>query len=143
VLVVSVGRRLGYPLTLAATKGHVFARWDEGPGGERFNIEVAGRGVDFLADEHYRRWPFPLTDREITEEGFLKSFGPAEELAFCLELRGYCLTANGRHAEAAEALGAASRLRPSSRNLKGLLRRERAMALQIVEKEGTKRENSG
>ncbi|HWY87459.1 MAG TPA: hypothetical protein VNX28_12075, partial [Gemmataceae bacterium] len=33
----AVGRRLGYPLTLATTKYHVFMRWDD-PKGERFNM---------------------------------------------------------------------------------------------------------
>jgi hypothetical protein len=132
VLVVAVGRRLGYPLRLVSTKGHLFARWDGGESGEpgesreRFNIEAAGRGVNFFGDEHYRRWPFPVSDREVAEEGYLESFGAAEELAMCLELRGYCLYASGRRREAAEALGAALRLRPQSRNLRRLVERATA-----------------
>lgn len=35
VLQVAVGRRLGYPLKLVTTKGHLFVRWEGG--GERFN----------------------------------------------------------------------------------------------------------
>jgi len=128
VLVVAVGRRLGYPLRLAATKGHVFARWESPDGGERFNIEVAGRGVDLPADAHYRGWPFALSPAEEAQEGYLRSFGPAEEVALCLELRGACLAANGRHAESAAALEAALRLRPGSRNLRALAARQRALA---------------
>jgi hypothetical protein len=37
VLYVAVGRRLGYPLHLVSTKGHLFARWDDGQ--TRLNIE--------------------------------------------------------------------------------------------------------
>src|SRR5207244_190021 len=39
IVVIAVGRRLGYPLKLVSTKGHFFARWDD-PSGERFNIEA-------------------------------------------------------------------------------------------------------
>jgi hypothetical protein len=141
MLVVCVGRRLGYPLKLVTTKGHVFVRWEDPHGGERFNIEASGRGVDFLPDSHYRRWPFPLAEREIAEEGFLKSLSPAEELSLCLELRGYCLTANKRHKEAAEALTAAAKYRPTSRNLRGLLDRERARSNSGTREEGVTHEN--
>ena len=33
---MAVGRRLGYPLKLVTTKGHLFVRWEGA--GERFNI---------------------------------------------------------------------------------------------------------
>jgi len=137
VLVVAVGRRLGYPLTLVATKGHVFARWESPEEGEVFNIETAGRGVDFPPNDRYRRWPFRLTPQEISEEGFLRSFGPSEELAYCLELRGYCLIANGRHAEATEALMAALKLRPRSRNLQALVEMSMAAVQRELERGGT------
>jgi hypothetical protein len=43
VLQVAVGRRLGYPLKLVTTKGHLFVRWEDAR--ERFNFEAAGKGA--------------------------------------------------------------------------------------------------
>ena len=54
VLYVAVGRRLGYPLKLATTKEHVFARWDDGH--ERFNIEATSIGLNTFPDEYYKNW---------------------------------------------------------------------------------------
>ena len=128
MLVVAVGRRLGYPLKLATTKGHIFVRW-EGPGvRERFNIEVTGRGVDFYSDEYYRSWPLPLSEEEVAAEGFLKSLTAEEELSLCLELRGYVLMANRRYREAVPAFEAALRHRPGSRNLRVLVDYARSLA---------------
>jgi len=120
VLVAALGRRLGYPLKLVPTKGHLFVRWEE-DGGERFNIETAGRGVDFPADDHYRAWPIPFADDEGRREGFLRSMTMEEEVALFQELRGYCLMANGRYDEAVNALKRARSGRPESANLRGIL----------------------
>jgi hypothetical protein len=110
VLYVALGRRLGYPLKLVTTKGHLFARWEDAR--ERFNIEVTGNGLNRFDDSHYRQWPFPVTDAEVKAEGYLKSLTPAEELAIFLSIRGMCLREAGRNSEAAQAFAAASRLAP-------------------------------
>lgn len=52
VLYLAVGRRLGYPLRLVTTKGHLFVRW-EGEG-ERFNLEVTGEGLNRFPDDYHR-----------------------------------------------------------------------------------------
>jgi len=111
VLYVAVGRRLGYPLKLASTKGHLFVRWDGA--GERFNIEATGHGINRLDDDYYRHWPFEITAAEEGAEGYLKSFTPAQELAAFLSIRGMCLREAGRLSEAAEAFSTASRLNPN------------------------------
>jgi hypothetical protein len=85
VLYVAVGRQLGYPLKLVATKGHLFVRWEGG--GERFNIEATGRGVNRFEDNYYRHWPFEINAAEEAAEGYLKSLSPAEELAVFLSTR--------------------------------------------------------
>jgi hypothetical protein len=110
VLYVALGRRLGYPVFLVGTKGHLFVRW-EGRG-ERLNLEATGRGMNHYDDQHYREWPFPVSDQEIAENGYLKSMTPAEELAAFLSIRGACLRENGRHQEAMEAFIQAARLAP-------------------------------
>lgn len=110
VLQVAVGRRLGYPLRLVATRGHLFVRWDGA--GERFNVDAAGEGLNRLDDAHYRAWPSPVTAEEEAAEGWLRSMTPAEELAACLSIRALCLVEAGRLPEAAEAAAAAVRHAP-------------------------------
>jgi hypothetical protein len=113
VLYVAIGRRLGYPLKLATTKAHVFLRWESET--ERFNLEATGRGMNKYDDEHYKRWPFPVSDAEIREDGFLRSLSPPEELALFLSLRAHCLRVAGRLPEAREALRNATVFAPRSR----------------------------
>ena len=113
VLYVAIGRRLGYPLKLATTKAHVFLRWEGA--GERFDMEATGKGMNRYGDEHFKRWPFPLTEEEIQADGYLRSLRPAEELALFLSLRGQCLLAAGRRTEAVASYTEAVRLAPESR----------------------------
>jgi hypothetical protein len=111
VLYVAVGRRLGYPLKLVTTKGHLFVRWEGA--GERFNLEVTGDGLNRYADEYYRHWPFEVSEEEIEAEGYLKSLDAAGELAVFLSIRGMCLREAERWNEAQEAFQSASRLAPA------------------------------
>jgi hypothetical protein len=113
VLYVALGRRLGYPVFLVATKGHLFVRW-EGRG-ERLNLEATGRGMNHYDDQHYREWPFRLSEQEIAENGYLKSMTPAEEQAAFLAIRGACLQANGRLAAARQAYAEAAKSAPRCR----------------------------
>ena len=119
VLQVAVGRRLGYPLKLVTTKGHLFVRWEDNR--ERFNIETTGQGVNRFGDDYYRRWPLAVTGDEEKTEGYLRSLGPSEELAVFLSIRGMCLRQAGRLPEAAEAFAAATRLAPTCRGYRVLL----------------------
>ncbi|MDR3198687.1 MAG: transglutaminase-like domain-containing protein [Planctomycetaceae bacterium] len=89
VLYVAVGRRLGYPLYLVQTKGHLFMRWDDGK--NRFNIEGSGNGISSFPDEYYYTWPFQLTEYEKQSGQFLVSLTPAQEFAAFLATRGHCL----------------------------------------------------
>ena len=114
VLQVAVGRRLGYPLKLVTTKGHLFVRWEDVR--ERFNFEAAGRGANRFPDDYYRHWPFELTEEEITAEGYLKSLTSAQELAVFLSIRGMCWREAGRFDEAVESFREAARLFPECRS---------------------------
>ena len=98
ILYVALGRRLGYPLKLVSTKEHLFMRWDSPT--ERFDMDATGKGLDKYDDDHYKKWPFPLNDEEIKNEGYLKSMTTAEELSVFLSIRAACLTECGRFAEA-------------------------------------------
>jgi hypothetical protein len=110
VLYVAVGRKLGYPLKLVTTKGHLFVRWEGN--GERFNIEATVRGLAKYDDDHYRHWPFEITPQEEAAEGYLKSLTPSEELAVFLSIRAMCQREAGHAADAAQSFAAASRLAP-------------------------------
>ena len=81
VMYVAVGRRLGYPLKLVQTRGHLFARWDDPDGKcfgfpETFNVEGAGEGIASYDDEHYKTWPEPWTEIDEAEGWYLKSMTP-------------------------------------------------------------------
>jgi hypothetical protein len=113
VLYVAIGRRLGYPLKLVTTKAHLFVRWEGA--GERFNVEATSKGLNRYDDEHYKQWPFPVTEEEIRSDGYLKSLTPNEEFALFLSIRGHCLKEAGRFSEAAESFSEAARLAPAFR----------------------------
>ena len=124
VLYVALGRRLGYPVKLVTTKGHLFVRWESPV--ERFNVDATAKGTNRHEDDYYRNWPFPLTEAEINEHGYLKSLSVAEELAVFLSIRGQCLVEAGRYAEAVSSYEHAIRLRPASRDQRLLLAQAQA-----------------
>lgn len=126
ILIIVLGRRLGYPLRLVTTRGHLYARWDSPD--ERFNIECSMRGVDFYPDEYYKKWPCRPTQAQVNAERFFVSLTPGEEIAILTEIRGYCLDANARYREAAIAYGVAMKWRPTSQNLPVLLRRVQSLS---------------
>lgn len=119
VLYVALGRRLGYPVKLVTTKGHLFVRWESPV--ERFNVDATAKGMNRYEDNYYRNWPFPLTEAEINEHGYLKSLSAAEELAVFLSIRGQCLVEAGRFADAINSYEHAIRLRPASHDQRLLL----------------------
>jgi hypothetical protein len=119
VLQVAVGRRLGYPLKLVTTKGHLFVRWEGAK--ERFNVEVAGNGVNKYPDDYYRHWPLEVSEAEVQAEGYLKSLTPAEELAVFMSIRGMCWRDSKKYAQAAESFQVAARLAPSCQSYRMML----------------------
>lgn len=121
VLYVAVGRRLGYPMRLAKTARHLFARWDD-PGGERFNIEISNAGgVDTPPDDHYLDWPMPIRGTPWEEVYRFRSLTPREELAMAWAKRGYCLRDNARRREAVDAFAVAWSLTPNDTLAEGSL----------------------
>lgn len=109
VLAVAVGRRLGYPLKLVGAKAHLFFRWDDGT--TRMNFEYTN-GVACHPDEHYRKWPFPISDSEVKAGWYLSSMTPAQELSVFLALRGEVLKYHRNFAGALKALIEADNLWP-------------------------------
>ena len=108
VLYVAVGRRLGYPVYLVSTKGHLFCRWENDK--ERMNFEGTGDGIRIDPDEKYHKFPFTLTQHEIENSTYLKNLTRAQELAIFLDIRAACLVASDRNAEALIAQAQAVRV---------------------------------
>lgn len=113
VLYTAIARRLGYPVSLVTTKGHVFARWEEETG-ERFNIEATNRGLSVYDDEHYMQWPEPITADEIERYGFLKTLDADETVAVFLTSMGHTFADTGRSSEAIQAYHQAETLDPDN-----------------------------
>jgi tetratricopeptide (TPR) repeat protein len=110
---------MGYPLRLVNAKAHLFARWEDGK--ERFNIESGGHGLNCYPDEHYMKWPFRITESELTTGFFLKSLSPTEEMATFLETRAMCLLENKKFAEAQKFFEYAYSLYPNHPYLMGYI----------------------
>lgn len=116
VLLVALGRRLGYPLYLKLTHGHMFCCWDDGL--ERFNLEMNGDAVDTPSDEYYLKEPcfgmMARSAREMTAERLMVKLTNAEALSVFLETAGCCAEANGDLARALKFYRAAMKYRPES-----------------------------
>ncbi len=112
VIYAAVGRRLGYPLKLVLAKRHLFARWDDPPDGERFNIEGAGKGLNCYSDDHYRRGLYEITPKQEAAHGYLHSLTPRQELAGFLHQRACHWAKVGKYREAVEALAWMASLTP-------------------------------
>ena len=114
VLYTALGRRLGYPLRLSQTIGHVFVRWDD-PHGERLNIEGTNKdGMSSHPDEYYKSWPHKWSSRDERAGCFLKSLSHRQELALFLMTRGDCLIDIGRKDESLQAYRWAVELWPEN-----------------------------
>jgi tetratricopeptide (TPR) repeat protein len=114
VIVVVVGRRLGYPLHLVTDGRHVWARWDDGR--DRFNIE-ASTPAGFLEydDEHYRSGGAsvaPMSKADQRSGYYLRNLAPAE-LALFLSFRACVLTDNLRFEESLPAWAKCCALAPT------------------------------
>ena len=112
VLVVALGRRLGYPLKLVKGYSHLFARWEDDK--ETFNIEATDMYAERKPDSFYRSWPrknnFPLT-----------SLTPSGELAIFLHARAMCLWSHKKLRSARVALSHANKLYGATLNYRLLL----------------------
>src|SRR5439155_19523494 len=64
-------------------------------------------------DDHYKKWPSPITEQEIKDQCYLKSLSTREELSVFLSIRGACLTEAGRLPEATATFEAAYRFAPN------------------------------
>jgi hypothetical protein len=126
VLLLGVGRRLGYPLKLVSavagrgTIGHLFCRWDD-PSGERFNIETTADGLCLRTDDYYRTGDYAINANEEKHAGLLKSLSPREELSNFLAERGCCWLDLKSYPDATTCFSWAYALQPANKAKKNRL----------------------
>ena len=104
VLVVAIGRRLGYPVNLAGAKLHLYARYED-YNGKHFNVEpTVTEGFFTPSDDDYKNGNgrFPATDEEIKDYGWLRPYSNKEALSQFSDSRGVCLGDAKRYDEARE-----------------------------------------
>ncbi len=134
VLYVAVGRRIGLPLYLVGTRGHLFFRWDDPKGTtidwdrqglhlwippDRFNVEGSGEGIAYRADSHYIQWPELWTEVDFNHGRYLRSQSAAEDVADFLMQRSECFYELGNCEECLKAIYYASKFSPDDPRLKG------------------------
>jgi hypothetical protein len=122
-LYAAIGRRLGYPVTIAARKYHLYVRYDAG-NGAHLNIEATeNRGFATPTDEEYRNGPYPMTQQEIEDNGWLRPLSNKEILGICLLNRANCLRSMKQHDAVIETLGAATKYLPDNPRMRQAIAR--------------------
>jgi hypothetical protein len=127
VVYVSVGRRLGFPIYLVETRGHLFFRWDDPKGTlirwqnpdlvvqvppDRFNVDGSGEGIAYHEDAFYEKWPEPWQEIHYHQGLLLRSMTAKEELAAFLIERGECSWDLGRPEDALKSYACSRQLVP-------------------------------
>jgi hypothetical protein len=126
VLYVAVAQRLGYPVSLAAAKGHFYVRYEQGA--EHLNIDATTIGFKPEPDEFYRHWPQPVSDEEARTYGLLRPMTKPEILGAFLTIRAAVLTSMKQFDEAASAWEQAARFLPGTPVLTELVEHAQARA---------------
>lgn len=125
-LIVALGRRLGYPLYLKATNGHLLCYWNDGK--ESFNLDTNGNSVDTPTDDYYFQTPSHrlsgLSKMDLERERLMRPLNAKDCLSFFLETVGYCHEANGQIFKALHFYNLALKYRPNANNLTRLASRK-------------------
>ena len=125
VLIVALGRRLGYPISMKATFGHMFCEWNDGV--ERFNIDTNGEGVDTPTDDWFLKGSlskiYGIKEPTTKDDYYMRPLDNWESLGFFIETIGYCHEANRRIGPALQVYNLALRYLPNSTNLRRLASR--------------------
>lgn len=114
-LYVAIGRRLGYPVTLATTKTHRYVRYDEG-NGKHLNVEATEHRA-FLTpsdDEYKNPWDMRLSDDEVKGMVYLQPMSNKEILGHSLLSRSAVLRSMKQYDKQAETWATAARYLPDT-----------------------------
>jgi len=127
-LYAAIGRRLGYPVTIAARKYHLYVRY-EGGNGEHMNMEATeNRGFSTPTDDEYRHGKYPMTQAEIDGCGWLRPLSNKEILGICLLNRSTCLRSMKQYDAEIETLTAAARYLPDTVLMKRVIEKNQELA---------------
>ena len=135
VVVAAVGRRLGYPMKLARTAGHVFARWVDPQTGAYTNICWSEPGMNTHSDDYLRSWPYTVTPEMERECCFLETLSPREELAMFVVDRALLWREAGDFRRTAEDMLRAIELHPRN---KGYVRALEGWCYEWYKRDGAK-----
>jgi len=113
ILVLVVGRKLGYPLYLVKAPDHLFVRWQSDDGKTEFNIDEFDKYGQPIADairsdSDYERPP----DDQVKEGGYFQPLSHAGLTALFLQARGNFMRKRQRGFDAQLAYAAAHRFDP-------------------------------
>ena len=121
-LYAAIGRRLGYPVTIAARKYHLYVRYEAA--GAHLNIEATeNRGFATPTDAEYRNGPYPMTQAEIEANGWLRPLNNKEILGICLLNRANCLRSMKQHDAVIQTLIDAARYLPDNPQMRQTIAR--------------------
>jgi hypothetical protein len=127
-LYTAIARRLGYPVTIAARKHHLYIRYEEG-GGKHLNMEATENlGFATPTDQEYMSGPFPMTQEEIDGCGWLRPLSNKGILGVCLVNRANCLRSMKQYDEEIKTLAEAARYLPDTVLMKRVIGKNQALA---------------
>lgn len=127
-LYAAIGRRLGYPVTIAARKYHLYVRYEAG-NGEHLNMEATeNRGFSTPTDAEYRTGEFPMTQEEIDGCGWLRPLSNKEILGICLLNRANCLRSMKQYDEEIKTLTQAARYLPDTPLMRRVITKNHELA---------------
>ncbi len=115
-LYVAIGRRLGYPVSIALTHRHYYVYYDEGEG-KHFNVEATeNRGFITPSDDEYRNppWGAPPSPEYFETRGLLRPLSNKVAMAHILAGRAAVFRSAGRHDEEARTWAIAARYFPDT-----------------------------
>jgi hypothetical protein len=121
-LYVAIGRRLGYPVSIAGAYTHNYVYYDEG-NGKHFNVEATeDRGFVTPSDDEYRNppWGAPSDPNYYQTHDLLQPLSNKESMANLLGSRAAIFRAAGQHDEEAKTWEIAARYFPDTPAWKGI-----------------------
>jgi hypothetical protein len=122
ILYVAIGRRLGYPVTLATTATHFYVRYEEG-NKKHLNVEATEHRA-FLtpSDEEYKNpWEMLLSDDEVKGMVYLQPMSNKEILGHSLLTRSAVLRSMKQYDKQAEVWVTAARYLPDTPTWKEII----------------------
>lgn len=121
-LYVAIGRRLGYPVSIAGAYTHSYVYYDEGDG-KHFNVEATeDRGFVTPSDDEYRNppWGAPPEPDYYKTHDLLQPLSNKESMGHLLGSRAAVFRSAGQHDEEAKTWEIAARYFPDTPTWKGI-----------------------